>query len=86
MFAVKQSRKIELNGCKLRVFKSKDERTLKLQKQAKFSGLRTEKVARKRFTKMHSKFNKSEGMLKRIKSNSRSKERYHDTKDTSYRY
>ena len=42
MFAVKQSRKIELDGRKLRVFKSKDEQTLKLQKQAKFSGLRTD--------------------------------------------
>ena len=55
MFAVKQSRKIELDGRKLRVFKSKDEQTLKLQKQAKFSGIRAEKVAvaRKKFTKKH---------------------------------
>ena len=50
MFAVKQNRKIELDGRKLRIFKSKDEQTLRLQKQAKFSGLRTERVARKKFT------------------------------------
>lgn len=50
MFAVKQNRKIELGGRKLRVFKSKDEQTLKLQKQTKFSGLRTDKVAGKKFT------------------------------------
>ena len=51
MFAVKQNRKIELDGRKLRVFKSKDEQTLKLQKQTKFSGLRTDKVTGKKFTK-----------------------------------
>ena len=50
MFAVKQNRKIELDGRKLRVFKSKDEQTLK---QAKFSGLRTEKIAGKKVTKKH---------------------------------
>ena len=48
MFAVRQSKKIELEGRKLRVFKSKDEQTLKLQKQAKFSGIRTEKGAGKK--------------------------------------
>ena len=53
MFAVKQNRKIELDGRKLRVFKSRDEQTLKLQKQAKFSGLRTEKAAGKKFTKKY---------------------------------
>ena len=47
MFAVRQNRKIELDGRKLRVFKSKDEQTLKLQKQ-KFSGLRTAKPSRKK--------------------------------------
>ena len=50
MFAVKQNRKIELDGRKLRVFKSKDEQTLK---QVKFSGLRTEKMSGKTLTKKH---------------------------------
>ena len=54
MFAMRQNRKLELDGRKLRIFKSKDEQTLKLQKQAKFSGLRTEDLARKRFGKKHS--------------------------------
>ena len=66
MFAVKQSRKIELDGRKLRIFKSKDEQTLKLQKQAKFSGLKTEKIARKKFTKKHSQSDgRSESKLKK---------------------
>ena len=67
MFAVKQSRKIELDGRKLRVFKSRDEQTLKLQKQAKFSGLRTERVTGKKFTaKKHSQPDrKSERVLKK---------------------
>jgi nucleolar protein 12 len=50
MFAMKQNRKIELDGRKLRVFKSKDEQKLK---QAKFSGLRTDKVTGKKLTKKH---------------------------------
>ena len=48
---MKQSRKMELDGQKLRIFESKDEQTLKLQKQAKFSGLKTKQVARKKLTK-----------------------------------
>lgn len=48
MFAVRQNRKIELDGRKLRVFKSMDEKTLKLQKQAKFSGMKSDRVSRKK--------------------------------------
>ena len=68
MFAVKQNRKIELDGRKLRVFKSKDEQTLNLQKQVKFSGLRAKKVVtRKKFTiKKRSQLDgKSESKLKK---------------------
>ena len=66
MFAVKQSRKIEFDGRKLRVFKSKDEKTLLLQKQAKFTGLRTERVARKKFTKKCSQSDRKSGQRKML--------------------
>ena len=56
MFAVRQSKKIELDGRKLRVFKSKDEQTLKSQKQAKFSGIKTDQrmgMGKKALPKKH---------------------------------
>ena len=65
MFAVKQNRKIELDGRKLRVFKSKDEQTLK---QAKFSGLRTEKMSGKMLTKKHFPSDRKSGSI--VKKNS----------------
>lgn len=51
MFAVKQNRRIELDGRKLRVFKSKDEQTLRLQKQAKLSGMKSDQLPRKKVQK-----------------------------------
>ena len=69
MFAVKQNRKIELDGQKLRVFKSKDEQTLK---QAKFSGLKIAgKVTKKRFPSDR----KNEGLLKKSTVRPRAGER-----------
>lgn len=58
MFAVKQNRRIELDGRKLRVFKSKDEQTLKLQKQAKLSGMRSDQAARKKVQKKRLQFDR----------------------------
>ena len=56
MFAVKQNRRIELDGRKLRVFRSKDEQTLRLQKQAKLSGMRSDQAARKKVQKKQLRF------------------------------
>ena len=53
MFAVRQNKKVEMDGRKLRVFKSVDEQTLKLQKQAKFSGVKSDRVAGPKFVKKH---------------------------------
>ena len=61
MFAVRQNRRIEMDGRKLRVFKSKDEQTLKLQKQAKFSGMRAEQETGKKGTRKYPRSDRDGG-------------------------